>query len=293
MNPLALTIADGRAFFFGLAMVLAAEAAILWLGTGVLRTIAACLALVGVVLVLFSPVPVSLWALGPWLVISIGGVLVGNRGRAWRPAQIGAAALLLAATLWLGLAEAPYHFRPLVTVPPEKTVYVVGDSLSSGTRYPRLQPHERCWPEALHEMTGLPVVNLAVPGAKVHSAMPQLRGIQQPNSVVIVEIGGNDLLQGTDPGVFRIQLDALLAALRKDRHEILMFELPLYPFTTAFGRAQRELAAKYGVALIPSRCLTEVFGMKGGTIDGLHFSPAGHAALAAIVARLLRKQDGP
>jgi lysophospholipase L1-like esterase len=99
-------------------------------------------------------------------------------------------------------------------------------------------------------------------------------------------------LSGGDPSVFRQQLDALLAALRKDGHEMLMFELPLYPFKTDFGRAQRELAAKYGVTLFPSRCLTEVFGMKGGTIDGLHFSRAGHDALAHIVAGMLRKQ-GP
>ena len=184
--------------------------------------------------------------------------------------------VLLAATLGLAIVEAPYHFRPLVTVPPGKTVYIVGDSLSAG-----LRPHERCWPEALQEIAGFPVVNLSAPGAKVRDAMQQARRIQQPNSVVIVEIGGNDLLSGGDPSVFRQQLDALLAALRTNGHEMLMFELPLYPFKTGFGRAQRELAAKYGVTLFPSRCLTEVFGMQGGTIDGLHFSRAGHDGAGA------------
>ena len=181
---------------------------------------------------------------------------------------------LLAATLLAAVVEAPYHFRPLVAVPPGKTVYVVGDSLSAG-----LRPQERCWPEALHDITGLPVVNLSGPGARVQDAMQQARRIQQPKSVVIVEIGGNDLLSGGDAGVFRQQLDALLAALRKDGREVLMFELPLYPFKTAFGRAQRELAAKYGATLFPSRCLTEVFSMTGGTIDGLHFTRRRHEAV--------------
>ena len=65
-----------------------------------------------------------------------------------------------------------------------------------------------------------------------------------------------------------------------------MFELPLPPLHNGFGTAQRQLAAKYGVALIPKRPLTAVFGMKDGTVDGLHLSDAGHRALAQSVQRI-------
>ena len=39
MNPIALTIADGRAFFFGLTMVFVAEAMAPWLDKGIWPTI--------------------------------------------------------------------------------------------------------------------------------------------------------------------------------------------------------------------------------------------------------------
>jgi acyl-CoA thioesterase-1 len=65
-----------------------------------------------------------------------------------------------------------------------------------------------------------------------------------------------------------------------------MFELPLLPLKNSFGRAQRTLARKYGVRLIPKRFLTNVFAIPGSTSDGLHFTQAGHLALAHEIAGL-------
>jgi acyl-CoA thioesterase-1 len=148
---------------------------------------------------------------------------------------------------------------------------------------------ERCWPDVLRDTTGLPVVNLAEPGATVESAMRQASGIPRPGAVVIIEIGGNDLLGGTSTAAFEAELDALVQGLRSSHHDILMFELPLFPFRNGYGMAQRQVAAKYGVALLPKRCLTAVLGQDGSTLDGLHFSQEGHNAMAEIVARVLKK----
>jgi len=66
-----------------------------------------------------------------------------------------------------------------------------------------------------------------------------------------------------------------------------LFELPLPPFSNAYGRVQRALAAQYRVTLIPKRCLTAVFGVQGSTLDGLHLSQVGHNALADRVNSML------
>ncbi len=63
---------------------------------------------------------------------------------------------------------------------------------------------ERCWPVILADMTQFRVVNLAQPGATVKSAMAQSKGIAESGSLVIVEIGGNDLLGGTDASDFML-----------------------------------------------------------------------------------------
>jgi hypothetical protein len=89
---------------------------------------------------------------------------------------------------------------------------------------------------------------------------------------------------------FRGQLDELVGSLH-DHHPILMFEIPLFPLQNAYGQAQRAVAARYGVILIPKRCLMSVWCMKGGTLDGIHFSQTGHDALARKIADVLRIED--
>jgi lysophospholipase L1-like esterase len=163
---------------------------------------------------------------------------------------------------------------------------VLGDSLSAG-----VGREERCWPAVLAGTSGLPVVNLARPGATVRSAMDQAEAIAKSDSVVILEVGGNDLLHGTEAADYRRGLDALLSRLRAGRHEVLMFELPLPPFANAFGAAQRDAAAEHDARLIPKRVLAGVLGMKGGTVDGLHLSQKGHDALAERMAGIVRSDE--
>ena len=160
---------------------------------------------------------------------------------------------------------------------------MLGDSLSAG-----IGSTVRCWPRVLGETTSLRVVNLAQPGARVEDAIRQAQGIVGSNAVVIVEIGGNDLLAfGEDAEKFAVQLDRLVALLRANRHQVLLMELPLFSFQNRYGRAQRAIAAQYHVALLPKRYLTQVLGIRQGTIDGLHLSQAGHGALAHIMADVM------
>jgi acyl-CoA thioesterase I len=66
-----------------------------------------------------------------------------------------------------------------------------------------------------------------------------------------------------------------------------MLELPLLPLHKDFGVAQRELAAKYGVTLVPKYLFAGVLGADGATTDGIHLSPSGHEAMAKMVGRMI------
>jgi acyl-CoA thioesterase-1 len=285
MNRLLLGLADGTSFFIGLAAVLVAGLLLLWFRAGTRGRILGVVVRIGILCVVISAVPLPLWAYAIWLVASLMPLLL-RRHHQGPAASIAVAVALLATTVGLCVAEVPYHCLPRVSVTSGETVYVVGDSLSAG-----MGTEDRCWPAVLGDMTGLKIVNLAQPGARVGSAMAQARRITKDASVVILEIGGNDLLGETDAGTFREQLDALVAALASTNSRMVMFELPLFPFKNAFGRAQRDVAVKYGVILIPKECLTGVLGMKGGTLDGLHLSQEGHNAMAEAVAGILGRRS--
>jgi acyl-CoA thioesterase I len=180
------------------------------------------------------------------------------------------------------LFEFLYYHSEAVDVPTQSPIIVIGDSLSAGINDRVDVP----WPTRLDEMTSVKVSNNARAGATCRSAINQLDGLPQ-QCVVIVEIGGNDLLGGRSASEFRADLDALLAELQTPEREVVMFELPLPPFFNGYGYAQRNIADKYHVSLIPRRLLASVLFSEGSTLDTIHLSNVGHRRLAEGVAAML------
>lgn len=282
MNPIVLSLANGTSFFVGLALVLVAEVLLLRFRKGMAQPVLTVLAMSGIVLVVISSTPLPVWAYASWAIPAITGLVALNRLATSRRWQLVICIALVASTTGLCLTEAPHHLSPRLTVPVGTTIYVLGDSISAG-----MGTRHRCWPEVLDDEIAFRVVNLAQPGATVESAIVQAKGIVESPSLVIVEIGGNDLLGGTEASVFHSKLDTLVSSLCASRHQVLVVELPLFPFRNAFGRAQRTVVAKYDVAMLPKRYFTKVLGTDNGTLDGLHLSQEGHDAMARIMAEVI------
>ena len=226
--------------------------------------------------------PLPGWAYSLWSACALATLLPTAWTDALPARKLRAATLLLAATAALLLAELPRLRSPRLRIPDGTPLVVIGDSISSG-----IGSGERVWPDTLALLTSHPVRNLAQPGATTRDAMRQLDRLADPHAVVLLEIGGNDLLKRTNAAAFRQHLDALLAALRTRGHDVLMFELPLFPFQNAYGRAQRALARRHHVTLLPRRHFARALGTPGGTLDGIHLSQTGHDELARRLAALL------
>ena len=288
MNPLGLMFLDGTALLAGLALVLGAGALFVRSGTGLLRPISTVLLLVGLAVVLLSAVPLPQGLFIVWTVLALVVLGLGNWSDAAPALRLRAFAVLCAFTAAILLAEAPHLRSPRIRVDAGQALYVVGDSISAG-----IGSGERCWPEVLAAATTLRVVNLAEPGATTQSALAQVPRIAESNAVVLLEIGGNDLLDRKGAATFESHLDELVSVLRADGHDVAMFELPLFPFQTAYGRAQRAVAKRHAVALIPRRHFARVLGMPDGTLDGLHLTQRGHDEMARRVAALLRIESAP
>ena len=282
MNPIVIQIANGNAFFIGMGLTVVGFALRLWLNSRVSSALLTVTWLVGISLVVISATPMSYWLYGLWFAfcIAVRVMFIVRTSFHLKAATVIAFTFL---SLSLCLIELPYRWVEPVTVFANQPVYVLGDSISTG-----IGNRERTWPAMLGDLSHLKVINLARPGATVETALVEADGIAPARSLVIVEIGGNDLLGHTDHTEFCKHLDKLLSRLRKANHRVVMFELPLLPFWNAFGMDQRVLAEKYGVTLIPKSFLASVFGAKGATLDGLHLSQTGHHRLAEEVFGLLR-----
>lgn len=283
MNPIVLQLANGNLFFVGLVMIVAALFLRLWFEGRILGLVLRIGYIAGIVFVIFSATPLSIWLYCLWFGLCVAAALVVFSKKLSFQRKMLVSFTISLCSLVMCLVELPYHLSPTIKASPKQLLFVVGDSISAG-----ISVKDRAWPDVLADISHFKVINLAKPAATVETAMNQIAGIVGSNSLVLVEIGGNDLLGHTDSKTFYIQLDQLLGKLAAENSQIVVFELPLFPFCNAFGKAQRNLARKYNMILIPKHYLTDVFGLKGGTVDGLHLSQKGHDALANSINSLLK-----
>jgi lysophospholipase L1-like esterase len=207
--------------------------------------------------------------------------ITSNQASAMRPQR--ASSLLLTVLLFvLTTIEFSHRGMPKIMGSASDHLVVIGDSISSG-----IDSRLQTWPLALEQMCGVEVKNLSKPGAQVSEALSMARGLTDRDHVVLIEIGGNDLLMGVPPNEFGNALDALLSKVAGPGRTVLMFELPLLPNKIAYGQIQRHLSAKYRVSLISKRYFAQVIGDASGTTDGLHLSASGAQRMAAMVAKVL------
>jgi acyl-CoA thioesterase-1 len=288
-SAIVYAVASGQAFFVG--VVLVSLAALLGFAGGgrwpALGRMAA--ALWGLALVAFSATPLPPWyslLAGPlvlaWLVTERGSGLVPACGRR------GLRIAVLAACAVGAAIEIPYHIMPAIAPMGAPTVFVVGDSISAG-----MGTEADTWPRILARRHGVRVRDLSLAGATVATALrDQAPGVTGTDALVVVEIGGNDVLGETSSEAFEQGLDALLARLSGRGRTIVMLELPLPPFRQDVGAAQRRQARRHDVVLVPKRVLLGVLTSPGATLDTIHLSPSGHRRMAEAVWSVLRSALG-
>jgi acyl-CoA thioesterase I len=271
----------GYAFFVGVGGVLAGLAVFVLMTSRWRTPLGTLLAVLGLALIANSatPLPYALYA--ACAAVSFGWLIVerfGFTGRRWIRG--------LVAGIWLVAVgiEIPYWLSPHLPKLDRPTLYVIGDSVSAGID----DTNKNVWPGVLARKHEIDVANFAVGGAKAASALPQAERLPEAGGLVLLEIGGNDLLGGTPAPKFERDLDALLTRVCVPVRTVLMMELPLPPFSNEFGRIQRQLAAKHGVRLIPKCIFIGVLTGDGMTIDGIHLTKTGHERMADVIWETIR-----
>ena len=300
MNTILFHLAGGDAFFSGFTAV-AFGALIMAMSRGKQHRIGSAAILLGWILVVASA---TAFSISYYVVLGITSLLSmtarprrnstsGDKsqnevGTETESQSLGlrSCSFLCLMTLGAIVFEFVVYHPSSVQISSQRPIIVIGDSLSAGINDGVDIP----WPEHLDAMTSQNVSNNAVAGATSRTALKQLTGLPK-QCVVLVEIGGNDLLSGRSSSEFRADLDELLTALQTPERNVVIFELPLPPLFNGYGYAQRELAAKYGVTLIPRRLLASVLFSQNATLDSIHLSNDGHRQLAERVAEFLSLDD--
>lgn len=217
----------------------------------------------------------------PWLAIAAIFVLgvflfvtIGSKRELWRRTTACGAIVIVAGAL---AAEARWHFASAARQPSSRPLIVIGDSLSSGG-FGEKAP----WPALL--ASSRQVTNASQPSENVSSALRDvvpLLNEATADTIVILEIGGNDMLDRRPAAEFERDLEALVR--EAGGRTVVMLELPLMPGMRRFGAAQRRVARTAGVVLVPKRVLARVLTRRSNRVDGLHFTQQGQDELARAI----------
>ena len=278
MNGFVFHIVSGQSFFSG-ALLITLAAFFSTRKTARPRRLATLLFIVGLLGVILSSTPLPYWYYGVAAAVTVAWFISAFRERWRRPTAIAVAlAWVIAAAI-----EAPRLLAPNLRPARSRSVTIIGDSV---TALPS-EDNAPTWPRILADQHNLEVQDISHDGETAASALKRARTHAIGAPIVLVEIGGNDLLGSTSSARFSHDLDALLAYLKAPGRQVVMFELPLPPFYQEYGRIQRTLAIKYDVALIPKRIFLGVLAGRDATVDTIHLSGVGHQRMALCVWQLL------
>jgi len=167
-------------------------------------------------------------------------------------------------------------------LPAETVVLVVGDSITAGYGVEAQQ----AWPAQLAERTGWRVVAAGVSGDRTEGGrerLPALLELHAPG-LVIIELGGNDMLRGLRDAAIVANLDAMIDAARARGAKVVLMAAPrpnaLGALTGLTPAAfYRDLAQARKVGLI-EKALPVVLSDAKLKLDLLHPTAEGHRQLA-------------
>lgn len=178
-----------------------------------------------------------------------------------------------------------------------KLIVAFGDSLYAGYN---LDQGKGLAPvlEQLLNAQGLKaqVVNAGVSGDTTAAGLARLAftldGLPRKPDLMLVGLGGNDMLRGLAPKETRANLDAILTELKKRGIPVLLTGMMASPnmgpdYASAFNAIYPDLARKYDATLYPFM-LDGVIGNRALQLpDGIHPNDKGVAIIAARIAPLV------
>ncbi|MFM2481589.1 arylesterase [Celerinatantimonas sp. YJH-8] len=173
------------------------------------------------------------------------------------------------------------------------TLLILGDSLSAGHRMKISQS----WPELLQsKFPTVTVINASSSGETSSGGarrLPALLKRYQPNWCLI-ELGGNDGLQGLPPTHLQQQLTTMIHYSQQAQCRVILSEIKLpenygHRYNQAFTQVYHQLATQFKIPLLPF--FVEPIYQQPGMMqaDGIHPSIQAQPIIANSIAKFLKK----
>ena len=169
---------------------------------------------------------------------------------------------------------------------PSDVIVALGDSLNLGTG--AAEPES--YPAVLASLVGQSVVRSGVPGevtAQGLQRLPEVIDEHRPR-LVIVCLGGNDMLRKVGEAEIRSNLRAIIRTLKDRGIAVVLIGVPKPALITGAAEFYAEIAREFGIPY-EGKVVTSVLYAPDMKADPIHPNAKGYRRMAEAVAELLRK----
>lgn len=195
--------------------------------------------------------------------------------------------LVLWATLFFCVACSGKPVPQISRLPADATILAFGDSLTIGTG----TTIDQAYPAVLAALTGRKVINAGISGETTEGGRERLASVldeTQPRLVILC-LGGNDMLHQQDRNRMRDNLDAMITDIRGRGIPVVLLGVPEPKLLSLTADASyRMLAEKHRLPL-EETVIAEVLGKRSLRSDPVHPNAQGYREMAVGIARLLKK----
>jgi acyl-CoA thioesterase I len=165
-------------------------------------------------------------------------------------------------------------------------VVAFGDSLTYGTG----AGENESYPEVLAQLIGRRVVRAGVPGEITAQGRARLPGVLNEHrpQLVIVCLGGNDMLRKVNDAEIKSNLRAIIGTLKERSIAVVLVGVPKPALIARAPEFYDELAKEFGVPY-EGKVVTSVLYAPEMKADTIHPNARGYRKMAEAIAELLKK----
>ncbi len=174
----------------------------------------------------------------------------------------------------------------LAPLGPYDVIVAFGDSLTYGTG----ANEDESYPSVLAQLIGRKVVRSGVPGEMTGGGLARLESVidQHRPALVIVCLGGNDMLRKSSDAEIVRNLRAIIKSLRERGIAVVLVGVPRPALLTSAAAFYGELAKEYRIPY-EGKVLTDVMHQLDLKADLIHPNARGYRRMAEAIAELLKK----
>jgi lysophospholipase L1-like esterase len=194
--------------------------------------------------------------------------------------------LVLALCLAVAAAGCGPKVPKLPPLGPNDVIVAFGDSLTYGTG----ASESDSYPAVLGRLTGRKVVRSGIPGEMTSGGLARLESVidEHRPALMIVGLGGNDMLRKVDEAQIKENLRRIIQAIQARGISVVLFGVPKPALITSAPAFYEELAKEFRIPY-EGEIVTSVLYRPDEKSDPIHPNAKGYRRMAEAFADLLKK----